>query len=320
MSLALRYGTSASFFFATLLLGAAMFFPVENIEWRAVGEQDSRDAGMWTLEAGLPKADRVNVTTGETWYDGEYSDTDGILRLRIAAPMILVGTLVLLACGFMVLSQKGVQTGWTGTAALLVAGIGMLLLLLGINAFAKSVTPINYVTDAGISPRVGFWMMFLGLLIGSGAALASFSVRPEAVGRIGPDGQPLPPLPILSVENPEAFNPMANRDPRPFRQEEFPYKSFEQTGGRRTFRSGKEGEEEAEEQDATAAAGDKPQSQGGQASPAQKGPPKPAAPGAAKPAASAPKPPASGNPAAAKPASTGTSAPAPSKPPAKPKA
>lgn len=289
MSLALRYGTSGSFFFAAVLLGASLFLEVERIDWQAEhpAADGSTTARMWWLDEGLPMdPDGLNLTaSGVSWYDGSLSGADGIWLLRIGPPLVLLGLLTLVVCGFMVLGAKGIRTGWTGTAGLLVGGIGMLLLLLGINAFGKGVPPTNWVTDASIRPEIGFWSMFFGLLVGCGAALAAFSVRPEVVGRIGPDGQPLPALPVLSVENPTAFNPMASRDPRPFRQEDHPYKSFEQTGGRRTFKP--KGEGEAEEGERAEA-------------------PPPAGPGdklgesAAKPAAAPAKPPAA--PAAGKPA------------------
>ena len=326
MSIALRYSACGSFFLAAVLVGAALFLPVEHIHTTS---GPKTNAGAWTVGGGLPGADG-NDTKAGTWYDGTFSDASGILLLRMAGPMLLIGLLVILVCGFMILSGRGVATGWTGTAGLFVAGIGMLFLLLGINAFAKSVTPINEVVDSGIGPEVGFFSMFLGLLVGSGAALASFSVKPELVGvRIGPDGEPLPPLPILSVENPTAFNPMANRDPRPFKPEEMPYKSFEVTGGRKTFKKAGEKVEEDEWQEADAweeveAPAKGPAKPGAKPTP---GPSagakptaaaKPGAPATAAPAAPAQKPAA--KPAAAKPAAPSAPAKSGTKPAEKPKA
>ncbi|MCA1819383.1 MAG: hypothetical protein ABR562_00575 [Thermoplasmatota archaeon] len=308
MSLALRYGACGSFFLAAILMGAAFFLPVEHIDFSTPDRAGRIHAGTWAVDGGLPEPGG-NTTKAGSWYDGAFSDAKGTTRLRIAGPLLLVGFLVLLACGFMVLSGQGVRTGWVGTAGLLVAGLGSLFLLLGITAFAKSITTTNAVLDTGIRPEIGFWCMFLGLVVGCGAALASFSVKPEAKGRVGPDGEPLPPLPILSVENPSAFNPMANRDPRPFKQEEQQYKSFEVTGGPKTFKTGKEGEPKEDTWEEMEAA-----------PPAKPTPPKPEA--AAKPgtkpggapegkAAANPAPPAAKSEASAKP---------PTKPAEKPKA
>jgi len=274
MSLALRYGACGSFFLAAILLGAALFLPVESIT-SVPSKPATAYATAWTIDGGLPAANNT-VTKGGTWYDPSFAHAEGKWMLRLAGPMLLLGMLTILVCGFLVLSGRGVATGWTGTAGLMVAGAGALLLLIGIPRFAKTVTsPLNMVLDTGIHPEVGFWSMFIGILLGSGAALAAFSVKLEPKGRIGPDGEPLPPLPVLSVENPNAFNPMANRDPRPFRQEEHPYKSFEVTGGRKTFKSEAkkdDGEEGWEEPAAPAKS----------AAPAT--PPAAAKPGASKPA------------------------------------
>lgn len=244
MSLAMRYGACGSFFFASVLLLASLFLPVQEIDPLST---DPIDAGVWTIEGGMLGADG-NRTRSGSWYDDAHSGQNGIFLLRAAGPMLIVGMLVLMAAGSMVLSGQGVRTGWTATAGLVVSGLAILAILWGLSTFAKSVTAPTEVLDSDITPLVGFWAMFLALLVGTGAALVSFSVKPEARGRIGPDGQPLPPLPVLSVENPEAFQPMANRDPRPFRPEEDHYMSFEVTGGRRTFQAKEEKMEEPDEE------------------------------------------------------------------------
>lgn len=276
MSMALRYGACGSFFLASILLGAALVLPVESVT-SVPSKPATAYATAWSIGGGLPAANNT-VTKGGSWYDSSFAHAEGKWMLRLAGPMLLAGLLTILVCGFMVLSGRGIATGWTGTAGLMVAGTGALLLLIGIPRFAKTVTsPINMVLDTGIKPDIGFWAMFIGLLIGSGAALASFSVKLEPKGRIGPDGEPLPPLPILSVENPTAFNPMANRDPRPFRPEEHPYKSFEVTGGRKTFKSeAKKEEEEGWEEPAPAAEAPKPAAKPAGSAPANT-PAKPAA-------------------------------------------
>src|SRR4029077_4150324 len=120
-----------------------------------------------------------NISKGGSWYDGAFGGEHGIWFLRLEGPLLLLGFFTLFCCGFMILFGNGVKTGWVGTVALLVAGLGMLFLLNGLNSFAKSVTTINEVVDSDISPHYGFWALFVGLLVGCGAALTSFSVKPE---------------------------------------------------------------------------------------------------------------------------------------------
>jgi hypothetical protein len=283
MSLALRYGTSGALFLATVLLASALFLPIERVDYTSQEQrlQDSAFAGAWSIDGGLPLPDG-NRTKAATWWSEDFSGVKGITMLRFAAPLLLVGLLVLLVCAFTVLGGRGVATGWAATTGLLIGGVGMVFLLVGISWFAKSITPINDVLDSGIVPQVGFWAMFIGLLVGCGGALAAFNVKPEPKGRIGPDGEPLPPLPVLSVENPHAFNPMASHDPRPFLQKDYEYKTFEVTGGRKTF---KEKPKEEAESWGELEAGTEPA-----AKPAQAKPPEKAKPAKAEPARPEAKP------------------------------
>jgi len=233
MSHVLRAGAIAGLLLGALLMVGGLVLPLERIALH--GTAGHADATAWGVGGGIPTSSGGDTPSG-SWYTDAFADAKGVAMLKVGGPLAVLGILVVAIASSMLAPGKGVRAGWTATGGLLGVGLGALLLLVGIASFAKSVGAPNAVLDSDLSPQVGFWCLFAGLLLATGATLAAFMVRPEPQGRVGPDGQPLAPLPILSVETPNAFNPMASQDPRPFKPEENPYMSFEVTGGRRTFK------------------------------------------------------------------------------------
>ncbi|MEA3190124.1 MAG: hypothetical protein QOD77_706 [Thermoplasmata archaeon] len=211
--------------------------------------------------------------------------------------------------------------------AFLRKGLGFVLGLLAGLAHANVVALI-LVNDGGklflTSAGTPFYLLCAASVLGVGAGIVGMLAPPAAPVKKRSDVV-LPPSPVLSAENPNAFNPLASREPRPFKPDPpREFREFQVT----TRPPGAPDAPPAQEMSSWDEIPDEPAKPAAAPAPpakpaglpVAKPAPKPAAAPAAKPAAAAPLAKQAAAPAA-KPAASKPAAPAgPAKPAAKPPA
>jgi hypothetical protein len=222
-----------------------------------------------------------------SWFDPAFGDHPGVWLTRFAGPLLVIGLCLCVGTGNMLLSERIKPAAFVGLGAGLSFTLAVLLMMLGV---------YNWASPYDATPHVAFYLALVCALL----AMAAGVIALTFISNIERDEILLPPRPILSVTNPNAFDPLENQDPRPFKPVERDYKSFEVTAGPKTFRPKTLEEQWLEETQTDDHWNEEDASPPPAKPPAQK----PAAPAAAKPTA---KPPAK---APANPAPRSTPAPA----------
>ncbi len=230
----------------TLLIGAAVLaaiiaqMPFLDFEAGSKGTISNHEQ-VWGAEIATPEPGVViaeNGTTPTAWhsyYDSRFDQARGIGVVRFAGPVLGFGVFVLLAALVLIQGRQTLPGGLVGVLGSFTMGTAVLLLVIGFGDMNRDPG------DTALFPlrfALGFYILVAAAVLalaGSLLSIADPSGRDRS-SELGPAGG----RPVLSAETPDAFDPMRNRDPIPFKPDpprefrEFkvdPPKTFKAKGG-----------------------------------------------------------------------------------------
>ncbi|MES2155717.1 MAG: hypothetical protein V4510_11330 [bacterium] len=166
----------------------------------------------------------ANETAPSSWhsyYETGLDSARGITLLRFAGPVLDFGLFVLLACLVLVIGRQSLVGGLVGVVGSFVVGGAILLFVIGLG-------DLNRATGDGLRFSLHFSFAFYILVAAAILGLAgSLLAIADPSGKKDEEQDPAHRI-VLSVETPDAFNPLKSKDPVPFKPDPpREYKSFE---------------------------------------------------------------------------------------------
>ncbi|HUR25076.1 MAG TPA: hypothetical protein VM327_03560, partial [Candidatus Thermoplasmatota archaeon] len=163
-------------------------------------------------------------TTAWSQFD---SGLRGLGQVKAGGPLLVTATAFALAGAVLLVFRRRVFAGVGGLVGGIAAGAYLTLMSAGVGDVALALF------GDGLHFAIGFWLSLAAILAALTGSVFSFLA-------ILTGAQPVPDLPgrpVISVEDPNAFNPLASKEPRPFKPDPpKDYKTFEVKGGPRTFK------------------------------------------------------------------------------------
>lgn len=224
MTEAARITGVALFGVAVVLLVAVHFVPFEE---RTYPSGEHVVATVWSL------TDTVggNATT-HSWAD--FDSVTGLGLVRSGAPLLITATCIAAGGGVLLFFRRRIFGGVVGLIGAVVAGTFLTLMSAGLDDIATVLLVDAHRLPSPLHFSYGMFIAMgatLVLMVASVVAFIALLTDPEAKETVSD-------RPTLSVNDPNAFNPLASKEPRPFRADPpTDYKSFEVTGGPRTFKA-----------------------------------------------------------------------------------
>lgn len=208
---------AAALLVVAILAAVVAQLPMLDFEAGTLGSATNREQ-VWTGSLTIPPADTealpaegTSPARSVTWFD-DGLDERGLTQVRLGGPFIIFGLLVLAAAVVVVLGRRTLEGGLMGILGTLIVAVGLLLLVLGFAAMNR-----NLGDNARF--RLGFGPAFY-ILIGScvaGLVGGIFAVAEKRATNAAGDAVAAAQRPVLSTENPKAFDPMASKDPKAFK-------------------------------------------------------------------------------------------------------